>query len=119
MWVPHTKEIQRGPSKRLYRRWPGETGKPICLDSRCGNARPGDCGAGGIETYPCCSQAQAAPPSAAQACACNQMWRLLPVAAARNGAGPEDEAKAVTVTNGRADAGAPDCHRTQGCLAVC
>jgi hypothetical protein len=47
------------------------------------------------------------------------MWRLLPVAAARNGAGPEDEAKAVTVTNGRADAGAPDCHRTQGCLAVC
>ena len=95
--------------------------QPICLDSHCGNARPGDCSASGVETYPCCSPpTHKLPPSPAQGCACNQMWRLLPVTTAAHG--PElanEAAQTVTMTNGDAAAGTPSCHRTDVCLAVC
>ena len=75
-------------------------GNFTCLDSHCGNGRGGDC-QGGAELFACC------PP---QACQCNQMWAVAPVKGAHG---------VFTITNGGAAAGKPDCHRTQGCLAVC
>jgi hypothetical protein len=80
-------------------------GNFTCLDSKCGNGKSGDC-YGSIELYACC-----VPVSH---CACNQQWKIAPILG-----GAVSVGGTVTITNGAAATGKPDCHRTQGCLAVC
>lgn len=68
--------------------------------------RAGDC-LGGAELYACC---------APHACACNQEWS---VKAVLREDGSAATGGTVTLTNGGAAVGKPNCHRAQGCLAVC
>ena len=81
------------------------SGNSTCLDAKCGNTKSGDC-LGSIELFACCNPASH--------CACNQEWKVTPVLGA-----PAKAERTVTVTNGAAGPGKPDCHRAQGCLAVC